>query len=83
LEVVRAIVAKQPGLNQTEIVEVAKQQSNIAKHKVEDALKDKCFTTKSGNGREKLYYLSDTGESDPLAALMEDRQTGLDLTALM
>jgi hypothetical protein len=62
LEVVRAIVEANPGLNQADIVERAKEEG-IAKHKVEDGLKNtEVFTCTKGQGNARLYTLADSIE---------------------
>jgi predicted ATP-dependent serine protease len=64
LKIVQEIVAREPGLNQSEIVAAASERG-AAKHKVEAALKGERFIARPGNGREKLYYLAEPEQPLP------------------
>jgi hypothetical protein len=58
LEVVRTIVEANPGLNQAQIVEQAKERG-LGKHRVEETLRNaKVFASTKGHGNSRLYSLA-------------------------
>ena len=59
LEIVKKIVAANPGLNQSRIVALANGQ--VGKNHVADLLLDPCFSFERGRGNEHLYRLKEPG----------------------
>jgi hypothetical protein len=71
MQAVIEIVKANPGSNQSQIVALA-QQAAIAKHQVEDCLKDGRFNRERGNRNEWLYTLAEQAPNSQIPGPMEE-----------